>query len=89
MIELIVIIVVLLVGWLWVKFLARDVSIAQARTRGLQAVKAHLKEPVLLEDYAKASKLSKEEVYVLVHRGKLPSYKWHQHIFVDAAGDDS
>lgn len=83
MLELVVIVLVLLLGWLWIKYLGRDVSLQQARTKGLELVKGHLDNPVLLEDYARSKGISKEEVYILVHQGKLPSYKWHQHIFVE------
>jgi hypothetical protein len=88
-IELIVIIVTLLAGWLVVMYLRRNVTIEKARTRGLEVMKQHLKNPVLLEDYAEAKGLSKAEVDALVRQGKITAYQWYQYTYVEADNDSN
>lgn len=87
MIELTVIIVILLTGWLTILYLRRDVTIEKARTKGIKVVKEHLHNPVLLEDYAEAKGIPAAEVATLVSQGKISAYNWYQFTFVESDSD--
>jgi hypothetical protein len=86
-IELIVIVVIFLAGWLVIRYLRSNVTIEQARTRGIGVVKEHLKNPVLLEDYAQARNMTIAEVDALISQGKIPAYRWYQYTFVESGSD--
>ena len=83
MIELISFIVVILIAWQIIKLLNRESTIEEARTKGVEKVKSHLKNPVLVEDYAESKGISKAEVDSLIGQGKISAYSWHQYTYVE------
>ena len=83
MIEIISFIVVMLIAWLLIKRLNRKITIEEARSRGIEEVKHHLKNPVLVEDYVASRQISKAEVDSLIRQGKIPAYSWHQYTYVE------
>jgi hypothetical protein len=82
-IELISFIVVILIAWQIIKLLNREPTIEEARTKGVEKVKPHLKDPILVEDYAESKGISKAEVDALIGQGKIPAYSWHQYTYVE------
>lgn len=68
-------------------YLRKEVSLEKARTKGIEAAKVHLKNPVLLEDYVAARGVPKTEVEALVSQGKIPAFNWYQYTFVESDSD--
>jgi len=83
MIQLLIILVAMLVAWLLFKILNREPTLEEARTIGLQKAREHLENPILLEDYTEASRLSREELDSLIEQGKIPAYYWRQYTYVE------
>ena len=83
MIELISFIIVIIIAWQIIKSLHREPTIEEARTKGVEKVISHLKNPILVEDYAESKGISKAEVDSLIGQGKIPAYSWHQYTYVE------
>jgi len=83
MIQLLVLFIALLIAWLLFKILNREPTLEEARTIGLQKAREHLENPILLEDYTEASRLSREELDSLIEQGKIPAYYWRQYTYVE------
>ncbi len=83
MIQLLVLFIALLIAWLLFKILNREPTLEEARTIGLQKAREHLENPILLEDYTEANRLSREELDSLIEQGKIPAYYWRQYTYVE------
>jgi len=83
MIQLLVLFIAMLIAWLLFKILNREPTLEEARTIGLQKAREHLENPILLEDYTEASRLSREELDSLIEQGKIPAYHWRQYTYVE------
>jgi len=83
MIQLLVLFIALLIAWLLFKILNRESTLEEARTIGLQKAREYLENPILLEDYTEASRLSREELDSLIEQGKIPTYYWRQYTYVE------
>ena len=83
MIRLLIIFVVLLVAWQIFRMSSREATFEEARTIGLQEARSHIHSPILLEDYAEARGIAKEELYSLVEKGGIPSYRWRQYTYIE------
>ncbi len=87
MIRLLILFIVLLVVWLLFKIASGrrviDVTLEAARSVGLQEAERHIQSPILLEDYAQARGISKEELESMVSQGDIPSFRWHQYTYIE------
>ena len=83
MIRLLIIFVVLLVAWQLFRMSSREATLEEARTIGLQTARTHIQSPILLEDYAEARGIPKEELGSWIEEGKIPSYRWRQYTYIE------
>ena len=83
MIRLLIIFVVLLVVWQLFRMSSREATLEEARTIGLQKARSHIQRPILLEDYAEARGIPKEELGSLIEKGEIPSYRWRQYTYIE------
>jgi hypothetical protein len=83
MIRLLIIFVVLLVAWQLFRTSSREATLEEARTIGLQKARAHIHSPILLEDYAEARGIPKEELDSLIEQGEIPAYRWRQYTYIE------
>ncbi len=83
MIKLLIIFVVLLVAWQLFRMLSREATLEEARTIGLQKARSHIHSPILLEDYAEARGIPKEELDSLIEQGEIPAYRWRQYTYIE------
>lgn len=66
-----------------IRQLNKESTIEEARTKGLEEVKLHLKNPILVEDYVQAKGISKAEIDSLIRQGKITAYSWCQYTFIE------
>jgi len=83
MIRLVIIFIVMLVAWQLFRTLSRKTTLEEARTIGLQKAGSHINNPILLEDYAEAKRIPKEELDSLIEQGKIPAYRWRQYTYIE------
>ena len=83
MIKLISFIIVILIAFLLLRFLNKKTTIEEARNKGLEEAKAHLMNPVLVEDYVESKAISRDEVDALIRQGKISAYNWRQYTFIE------
>lgn len=83
MIRLLIIFAVLLVAWQLFRMSNREATLEEARTIGLQKARSHIHSPILLEDYAEARGIAKEELDSLVEKGEILSYRWRQYTYIE------
>jgi len=83
MIRLLIIVAVLLIAWKLFTMSSREATLDEARTIGLQKARQHIHSPILLEDYAEARGIDKEELESLVEKGEIPSYRWRQYTYIE------
>ncbi len=83
MIRLLIIFVVLLVAWQLFRMSSREATLEEARTIGLQKARLHIHSPILLEDYAEARGIPKEQLDSLIEQGKIPAYRWRQYTYIE------
>lgn len=83
MIEVISFFVVIIIAWSIIRLINREMTIDEARTKGVERVKLHLKNPVLVEDYAESRGISKAEVESLIDHGKITAYSWQKYTYVE------
>ena len=83
MIRLLIIFVVLLVAWQLFRMSSREATLEEARTIGLQKARTHIHSPILLEDYAEARGIPKEEMDSLIEHGGIPAYRWRQYTYIE------
>ena len=83
MIKLILLIFVVLIAWQLIRLLNKEPGIEEARTKGLEEVKHHLKNPILVEDYVESKGVSKAEIDSLIRQGKISAYSWRQYTFIE------
>ena len=87
MVRIIIFLVVLLIVWQVFRAAGKGGAIKatldEARTVGLQEASAYIQSPILLNDYAEARGISKEKLESMVKQEVIPSYKWHQYIFIE------
>ncbi len=87
MIKLIFIIIVILIAWLLIKLLNKKATIEEARTKGIEEAKLHLKKPILVEDYVESKGVSKAEIDLIIRQGKILAYSWRQYTFIENDSD--
>lgn len=83
MIRLLFIFVVLLVAWQLFRMSSRETTLEEARTIGLQEAMSHIQSPILIEDYAEARGIPKEDLDSLIEQGEIPAYRWRQYTFIE------
>ena len=83
MIRLLIIFVILLVAWQLFRMSRREATLEDARTIGLQKARSHIHSPILLEDYAEARGISKEELGSLIEQGEIPAFRWRQYTYIE------
>ncbi|MFT7186668.1 MAG: hypothetical protein ACI84K_002071 [Pseudohongiellaceae bacterium] len=83
MIRLLIIFVVLLVAWQLFRMSRREATLEAARTIGLQKARSHIQSPILLEDYAEARGIPKEQLGSWIEKGEIPSYCWRQFTYIE------
>jgi len=83
MIRLLIIIVALLVVWQLFRMSSREATVEEARTIGLQKARSHIQSPILLEDYAEARGIPKEELDSWIEQGEIPTYRWRQYTYIE------
>lgn len=83
MIKLILFIIVILIAWLLIRLVNKESTIEEARTKGIEEVKPHLKNPILVEDYMESKGISKAEIDSLIRQGKISAYSWRQYTFIE------
>ena len=80
---LLLLLAVLMLFRLSSKMKAREATLEEARTVGLQEASLHINNPILLEDYSQAKGLEMEVLTSFIEEGKMPYYLWHQYTFVE------
>ncbi|MEH6344707.1 MAG: hypothetical protein V7785_06450 [Bermanella sp.] len=73
----------LLVIWQLMRVINEEATLEEARTTGLKEAGAHIQSPVLLEDYADATGISKKDLELMVERKEIPSYSWRQYTYIE------
>lgn len=66
-----------------IKGKAKEATLEEARTIGLQEAEGHIQSPILLEDYAEARGISQEGLESMVERREIPSFRWHQYTYIE------
>jgi len=82
-IKIISFILVILIALLLIRFLNKESTIEEARTKGLEEVKPYLNNPILVEDYVETKGVTQAEIDSLIRQGKISAYNWHQFTFIE------
>jgi len=87
MIKLLIVFAALLVAWQLFKMAGRQrdlrATLEEARTTGLEEAGRHIQSAILLEDYAEARGIAKEELMTMVRQGQMPFYCWRQYTYIE------
>ena len=87
LIKIISFIAIILMALLLIRFINKESTIEEARTKGLKEAKLYLNSPVLVEDYVESNGITQAEIDSLIRHGKISAYSWHQFTFVENDAD--
>ena len=86
-IEVILFVTVILAALILIGVLNKGTTIEEARTKGINKVKHHLHNPVLVEDYIESHDISRARMDALISQGKIPAYSWRDFTFIESDTD--
>ena len=83
MVEIVLFITVILIALMLIRILNKGTTIEEARKKGINKVKHHLQNPVLVEDYIESHDISRARIDALISQGEIPAYSWRDFTFIE------